>query len=90
MVRDDDGGVMTADGCADVIIGAPHDNSGGGVYIVLGNRNIRPAALDLATTDINTHYRIVGDAKYTAGGFAVQAGDVNGDGRYVVAYRGSD
>ncbi len=70
-------GDFNGDGMDDLVVGAPNnDNSGtdrGAAFIFLG-----PFSGDLDTGDANGSY--IGEEEYDRAGFALAAGDVNGDG----------
>lgn len=70
---------LNADGIADLVVGAPLDNSAGGgaVYVFFGSAD----SAELADTD-TTHasVKLVGEVAGDNFGISVCAGDVNGDG----------
>ena len=78
-------GDINGDGRDDIIIGAPGAdpegrNSAGEVYIILGSTALKSTAtLDLGGLP-GAVYRIYGDDNNDHCGFALSAGDVNGDG----------
>jgi hypothetical protein len=74
-------GDVNGDGIPDLIIGAPGAfNSGAGkVYVVFGTRNGLPDPLPLSSLNGSNGFELDGVAGDNAG-WAVAAGDVNGDG----------
>jgi len=68
-------GDVNGDGYADMLIGAPNDNSNQGlVYLVLGSANPSSAGLEFASA------KFFGEPGSSAGFSVAGAGDVNGDG----------
>ncbi|WMS43465.1 hypothetical protein RDV64_03425 [Acuticoccus sp. MNP-M23] len=77
-------GDVNGDGIADVIVGAPYGDDGGGsageAYVVYG-RSVGGGNIDLATLTAAEGFIIQGDAGSDNAGYSVSAaGDVNGDG----------
>ena len=79
-------GDVNGDGFDDVIVGAWQsdpggDNDAGESYVVFGKAAGWGVAIDLATLDGNTGFRLDGIDAYDFSGWSVSsAGDVNGDG----------
>ena len=78
-------GDVNGDGIDDVIVGArfaqPNGTRSGSSYVVFGKNTGFAAAINLASLDGDTGFRIDGVAAFDEFGFAVSgAGDVNGDG----------
>jgi len=78
-------GDVNGDGFDDLIIGSdgadPNGSLSGSSYVVFGQSQGFPAAIDLATLDGDNGFRLDGVAENDYSGFSVAgAGDVNGDG----------
>ena len=78
-------GDINGDGIDDVIIGAagadPNGVDSGASYVVFGNNQGLPPALDLAVLDGRNGFVLNGVAAYDVSGYSVSAvGDINGDG----------
>jgi hypothetical protein len=82
-------GDFNADGIQDVAIGAPDADlfgstfrqAAGSVYVILGRQNL-PTVIDIAVSGpTGASVTIMGAAKGDHLGFALAAGDINGDGR---------
>jgi hypothetical protein len=78
-------GDVNGDGIADLIIGAPYGDDGGGTageaYVIFGKAGATRASLDLTGLLATDGFIIQGDTAGDLAGFSVSsAGDINGDG----------
>ena len=80
-------GDLNGDGYGDVIIGAYHNDDGGGdsgtSYVVFGfkTEGAVPSVIDISSLDGSNGFKLVGNDDGNKSGFSVSgAGDVNGDG----------
>ncbi len=72
---------VNGDGIADIIVGAPSNNSNtGAVYVIFGSRSAWPASLNVSTLNGTNGFQLKGAATGDSLGYAVAAGDVDGDG----------
>jgi Ca2+-binding RTX toxin-like protein len=77
-------GDINNDGYGDFIVGAPGSKAGGAgsgaAYVVFGDADGLPSALDLSTLNGTQGFKLVGKAGDQAGWAVDSAGDVNNDG----------
>ncbi len=78
-------GDFNGDGFDDLVVGAfqnnAHGNSTGAAYVVFGNGNAAPAALELSALDGSNGFKLTGTASQDYTGVSVSGGcDLNGDG----------
>ncbi|MFZ4408589.1 MAG: FG-GAP-like repeat-containing protein [Paracraurococcus sp.] len=74
-------GDVSADGAADLIIGAPGANTGkGAVYVLYGSTTTLGTSFDIGTLTATQGGRVDGDTAGDRLGVSLAVGDVNGDG----------
>jgi hypothetical protein len=87
---------VNGDGYDDLVagaFGADHNGScSGSVYVIFGSADGIPSGMDVTALDGSNGFRIDGQAEWDVAGFAVSAGDVNGDGLadVVLGAKGAD